>query len=375
MLLPVDLNKFWEADALAHEENCFSKNATQVAMGIRMSDECVFSELNEPGNPWGETARDRRMSLNKRYNDLAETIVGKRLLNEYIPKPEERFPAYKQIGEVFGGQYTSDGNTTWLHSDIRTPNQLEKQLDFIDNMNFAEFILPPNWESEKRRLFEAYGKKPSIHRHIRGPVTLATSIFGVENFIFLLIDEPDLSKRLSETITQVIFNYIDLFDQEAGYNATNAPHGFSFADDDCCLLNSQMYEAFGYPILKAIFDKTSPDLSDKRYQHSDSAMGHLLPILSKLNLTGCNFGPTLTVREIRSHMPHTRIDGQLAPFTFMRNNQEDIIAEVKRDCDMSKENDLRGVNISTAGSINNGSSLVSMRTVMHTIQKYGQYDN
>ena len=72
-------------------------------------------------------------------------------------------------------------------------------------------------------------------------------------------------------------------------------------------------------------------------------------------------------------MPRTRIDGQLAPFTFMRNNQEEIIAEVKRDCAMAKEGDLRGLNLTTAGSINNGSSLLSMRTVMYAIQNFGRY--
>jgi uroporphyrinogen decarboxylase len=100
-------------------------------------------------------------------------------------------------------------------------------------------------------------------------------------------------------------------------------------------------------------------------------MGHLLPILARLNLTGCNFGPTLTVNQIRQYMPRTRIDGQLAPFTFMSNNEEAILKEVKRDCEMAKEH--KGLNISTAGSINNGSLLTSMRTVMHGIQKYGRY--
>ena len=37
-LLPVDLNQFWKDDALAHRENCFSPEAPQVALGIRMSD-------------------------------------------------------------------------------------------------------------------------------------------------------------------------------------------------------------------------------------------------------------------------------------------------------------------------------------------------
>lgn len=373
-MLAVDLERFWRDDELAHKENCFSKEAPQVALGIRMSDECVFAELGEEGNPWGDTERERRIALNKRYNDLAEQIVGRRLLRENYPAKDELFPSYKEIGEVFGGKYVHNGISLWLQSSCSTPQELEKVLDTVDRLDIKSFILPKNWEKEKNRLWNTYGTKPCVWSHVRGPVTLASSIYGIENLIFLYYDEPDLFRRFSETICRVIMEYITIFREEAGYTEENAPHGFSFADDDCCMMTPEMYEVFGYPILKAVFDRCSPNPGDNRYQHSDSAMGHLLPILSRLQLTGCNFGPTLTVSEIRKQMPNTRIDGQLAPFTFMRNNEEEIIAEVKRDCEMAKDGDLRGLNLSTAGSINNGSSLMSMRAVMYAIQTYGRYD-
>lgn len=370
---PVDIEQFWKDDEQAQKDNCFSKDARQVAMGIRMSDECVFAELNEEGNPWGETPRERRIELNKRYNDLAEKIVGRRLLQEDFPKEEEKLPQLRGIGEVFGGEYCFDGNVTWLKGSCSTPEELEKVLDRVDQMDVKSFILPDNWYREKKRLYEHYGVKPQPWRGVRGPVTLATSLYGAENLIYLYYDDPELYVRFSRTIQKVIMDYITVSNQEAGYTEETAPHGFGFADDDCNLLNPEMYEAFGYPVLKAVFDRCSPLPEDNRYQHSDSAMGHLLPILGKLDLTGCNFGPTLTVREIRRYLPHARIDGQLAPFTFMRNNEDDIIAEVKRDCEMAKEGNLRGVNINTAGSINNGSLLTSMRAVMYAIQTYGRY--
>ncbi len=368
-----DLHKFWQEDELAHEDNCFSKNANQVALGIRMSEECVFAELNEEGSPWGYTPKERRIELNKRYNEKAEKIIGKSLLPEDLPTADEVFPEYKKIGEIFGGTYTASDNGEWLHSPIETPEELEAQLDKIDKMDFRSFVLPSNWDSEKKRIFETYGKTPSQFNGIRGPVTLATSIYGVENFIFLCYDEPELAVRFSKTIEKVIKNYIDLFIEEAGKTRDNFKHGFGFFDDDCNLLTPEMYEMFGYPILKSIFEYTAFDENDWRYQHSDSAMGHLLPFFEKVKLNGCNFGPTLTVSEIRKHIPKVRIDGQLAPFTFMCNDREKIIEEVKRDCIMAKENDLRGVNIATAGSINNGSSLESMRVVMETIAEYGRY--
>ncbi len=368
-----DLAEFWKRDEIAHKENCFTKEGKQVALGIRMSGECVFAELGEEGSAWGFTPRDRRIELNKRYNDKAEKIVGKRLLNEVFPVEDAQLPHWKQIGEVFGGTYTASDSGDWLHSDIETVEQLEKRLDFIDNLNLREFILPSNWESEKKRIYETYGTLPQQYKSVRGPVTLATSIFGVENFIFLCYDEPDLAKRFSNTITKVLKGYIDIFMQEAGKNRDNFTHGFRFNDDDCNLLTPELYELFGYPVLKEIFDYVAYDKNDTRYQHSDSAMGHLLPFFNKLDLNGCNFGPTLTVREIRDAIPNVRIDGQLAPFTFMNNDRQAIIDEIKRDCAMAKENDLRGLNIMTAGSINNGSSLESMRVVMETIMEFGQY--
>lgn len=373
--LDLDIEQFWKDEETAHLDNCFSKEAKQVALGIRMHDECVFTELGEPGSPWGYTPLERRIELNKRYNDKAEKIVGRRLLREDY-SDAVYFPEFRMIGEVFGGRYEFDGNTTWLKQGCDTPEELEAILDRIDRMDtdaFRAFVLPQNWDSEVKKIYETTGKRPGQYRSVRGPVTLAASVFGVENLLFLYYDAPELFARFSDTICRVILMYVDLFRKEAGCGADDWTHGFSFYDDDCCLMTPEMYEMFGYPVLKKVFEYTSPLPEDNRFQHSDSAMGHLLPILGRLDLKGCNFGPTLTVREIRKYMPHTRIDGQLAPFTFMRNDTDAIIAEVRRDCEMAKEGDLRGLNLATAGSINDGSLLTSMRTVMAAIQTYGRY--
>ena len=379
-MLSLDVEQFWKDDKLAHEENCFSKCAPQVALGIRMSEECVFAELGEEGQPWGYTPPERRYDLNCRYNEKARQIVGIPLLPEVPPSalPTVRIPDYKQIGEVFGGEDVFDGNTTWLKGNLQDAEDLKKKLDEVnalvaDPEAFRAFILPADWDEKCRAVYEKYGERPGQFTHIRGPVTLATSVFGIENLLFLYYDDEALFTHFADTIGNVVEAYIDLFIRESGHTAENFVHGFSFADDDSNLMTPGMYKAFGYRVLERVFRKAAPLPEDNRYQHSDSAMGHLIPLLADFNLTGCNFGPTVTVQEIRKYMPHTRIDGQLAPFTFMRNNEADIIAEVKRDCEAAKENDLRGLNLTTAGSINNGSLLTSMRCVMAAIQNYGRY--
>lgn len=379
-MLPLDIEQFWRDEELAHEENCFSKKAPQVALGIRMSDECVFAELGEEGKPWGYTEPARRYELNCRYNEKAIKIVGRPLLAENDPAkiPKITIPEFRQIGEVFGGEYVYDGNTTWLKGNLTDSDMLKKKLDEVDLLTkdpeaFRRFVLPANWDETCQKAYELYGLRPAQYMGVRGPVTLATSCFGIENLLYLYYDDEDLFTRFADTIADVIESYIKLFIIESGHTMDNFQHGFHFNDDDSNLMNPEMYKVFGYRVLDRIFSKYSPNPEDIRYQHSDSAMGHLIPLLADFNLTGCNFGPTITVQEIRKYMPNTRIDGQLAPFTFMRNNEADIIAEVKRDCEAAKENDLRGLNLTTAGSINNGSLLTSMRTVMAAIQNYGRY--
>ena len=369
--LDLDIAQFWKDDEKAHLDNCFSLEAPQVALGIRMSNECVYAELGEEGHPWDPVDPIRQADLNKRYNDKAEKIVGKRLLQETFDTVE--FPYVKRIGEVFASRYSYVNHTEWLHRCVETPEELEALLDRVDKMDIRSFMLPEGWEQQKKRIFEETGKLPHPMRHIRGPVTLACSLMGEENLIFLILDEPDLAKRFSDTIRRVIIEMGDVMDAEAGVKPEGrGKYGFSFADDNCCLLNPEMYEFFGYPILRDVFAHFAPGEKDRRYQHSDSAMGHLLPILGRLDLNGVNFGPTVLVPEIRKYLPHARIDGCLSPLTFMRNDEDEIVAQVKRDCEAAKVNG-RGVNIGTAGSINNGSLLSSMRLVMATIQNYGRF--
>jgi hypothetical protein len=50
-----------------------------------MSDECVFDELGVEGHSWGETPPELMREYTRRYNDKAETIVGRRILSETYP--------------------------------------------------------------------------------------------------------------------------------------------------------------------------------------------------------------------------------------------------------------------------------------------------
>ncbi|MCG3146677.1 MAG: hypothetical protein PCFJNLEI_00111 [Verrucomicrobiae bacterium] len=355
-LAPVDLERFW-ADQDRALAAPFGADIPQVPLGIMMGRECVFDELAIPETPanWHKLIHDAEWYAEtaRAYNDKAERIVGRRLLTERMPAPQL---ATKQLHDIFESRYVWHNESYWLEQSVHGEDELQRLLDRVDQRlaNLREFLaLPP-------------GVAP--YRHQRGPVTFATSIFGVEDLLYLILDNPSLAGRFRDTILRAMLGLAEVYDEAAG----QSPHGFSFFDDNSCLLTPEMYEFFGYPILQAIFAKYAPAPGDRRYQHSDSPMGHLLPILARLNFTAVNFGPTLTVSEIRHHLPHTVIEGQLAPFTFSRNEEEKIVREFFRDFDQARAK--RGLIFATAGSVNNGSRLTGMRLLMAAIQKYGRYD-
>jgi uroporphyrinogen decarboxylase len=373
-LASVDLRQFWEDQEKAIA-NPFGRNIPQLPLGAICNWECVFAELGIEQD-WKRYQEDStwREELHKAYNDKSEKIVGKRLLSE--GKNENSFfCGIKPLYGLFEMENVWDNvsQSYWHKKSAHTPDELESLLDRVDERleNPNEFFLPENWAVVKSKI-EKSGKSVRFFKHQRGPVTFAMSMFGVEDLIYLIIDKPELAKRFSDTIAKAMHTKIDIHNREAGCTAETAPKGFSFADDNCAMLNADMYEFFAYPILKSIWDRMSPDETDSRYQHSDSDMRHLLPILGRLKLTGTNFGPNVMVNDIRKHLPGAVIFGELAPFTYSRNEEVNMVAELLRDYELI--GDTRGLVFHTAGSINNGSRLTGMRLLMGAIQKYCRYD-
>ncbi|MBI2301140.1 MAG: hypothetical protein HYU66_19695, partial [Armatimonadetes bacterium] len=356
-LAPVDLDQFWAAQKQATADP-WSADCPQMPLGMLMSSECVFDELGIPETDenWHRLTHDStwRAEVCRAYNDRAEQIVGRRLLSEAVPDPSRQWPGHKGLHDIFEARNEWHGASYWLQQAAHGEAELRALLDRVDERlaDLRAFVLPDGWEAAKERLLPR-GIRPPLYRGQRGPVTFATSIYGAEDLIWLILDNPELAARLRDTILRAILELARVIDEEAGYTPETAPHGWGWADDNCCLLNPALYEFWGYPILKGVFDRYSPNPGDARGQHSDSDMAHLLPVLGQLGLTWANFGPTVRCDEIREHLPRALICGQLAPFTLSRNEEVNMVAELLRDHAMTRER--HGISFATAGSINNGS--------------------
>jgi uroporphyrinogen decarboxylase len=368
MLRDVDLDRFWADNDVALCDP-FAPDIPQFPLGIAMGYEAVFSELGHPFNLRRlEEDCAFAQSAARAYNDKAERIVGRRLLDETAFAPSHRFPKVLGLEEVFGCRNVWESESWWALPAADTSAELEKLLDRVEHLDVEAEMFPPDWEPACRRIYEQHGLRPFLKLDLRGPVTLATSIYGVENLIYLLIDAPQLALRFRDVIQHTAIAYYRICRRVS--DPQRLTPGFSFRDDNCQMLTPDMYEQFGLPILQAIFAEFAPGPHDRRYQHSDSDMGHLLDPLSRAGLNVVNFGPRVRFARIRRHLPRAIVHGTLAPFTFMRNDEDTIIAEVRRDMDEARA--TCGLVVDTAGSINDGSLLTSMRAVMWAIQSYGR---
>ncbi|MDD5707256.1 MAG: hypothetical protein PHR35_15135, partial [Kiritimatiellae bacterium] len=129
-LAPLDLERFWADEAIAGRDP-FGAAAPQVALGIRMSFECVFDELGIPED-WNRYYHDNawRVSLAKPYNDLSERIVGRRLLPETPPPPPDRvWPAPRELHDIFEARNVFHNDSFWLQSSASTVDELRALLD------------------------------------------------------------------------------------------------------------------------------------------------------------------------------------------------------------------------------------------------------
>ncbi|MCC7494804.1 MAG: hypothetical protein IT204_20785 [Fimbriimonadaceae bacterium] len=372
-LFPVDLERFWTDDAASHGKP-FSTAKPQVPLGIRPTATCILNELGLPEPDDGTTEIHDPYQVDKSlrvaYNDKAEAVIGRRIFPEDDrPPADSHFPGVRGITDLFESPIRVVGGTAWVLEAAHTPRELEQLLDRVEGRDLYSALFPANWESECRRLHEQYGRRPRLGGHLRGPVTAAMSIYGVENLIYLCLDAPELAARFRDLLADRIIAMTRLFYEVSG---TPDRRGFSFADDNSAMLNYDLYAFFGQPILRRVFETFAPGPNDTRYQHSDSAMGHIMPLLHEVGLNGANFGPTITVQEIRAALPRCVIHGQLAPWTFARGTDEQIAWEVRRDIAGCAADG--GLIIATAGSINPGSRLSGLRAIMSVIQHEGRYE-
>lgn len=361
----MDLQGFW-ADNEESLGKPFSTDKPRAAVVVAVDDHWLLGEMRVESTVRYYRDAGYRAEVNRACNRRTLARLGRAFF------PDDVFPSPpRRIEEVFGSELVlTEGSTPWLESRVESIADLKAILRKVERMGHEElegFVFPEEFHAAEADWRARGGEPLRLGATIRGPVTVGTSVCGTMNYLHFVLDYPDVMDDFVRLLATRSAEYLKLLRARTGADA----HGLRILDDNCCLLSPGLYERFGYPVLRALFDELSPNPSavggDIRYQHSDSAMGHLLPFFRDLRMTGLNLGPTIHPKTIRDAVPSAVIYGQVPPETLARGKRDEIRAAVRRDVEAVGGDG--GLVLTTAGSVREGTSLDSILLFLEAVDE------
>ncbi|MBN1994477.1 MAG: hypothetical protein JW953_17395 [Anaerolineae bacterium] len=356
----LDIDAFWVENKLCQN---FTTHKPRCSLSFSPDDHWIFEFMQVSSTLRYYQDKAYRDALHREVNQITQKFVGKAFFDEdtfqYSPK---------RIENLFGSEFTyHEGSTPWLTPVTDDPDEFAQVLDRAEATDLRAWSFPAKflqeWEQRKRA-----GKSlPLLGDGSRGPATIMTSVLKVETLFFWLYDHPDLMRRFRDILADKMVAFNQVLREFSG----NTCPGWWITDDNSALFNPALYREYCYPVLEKVLNALAPG-NACRYQHSDSAMGHLLDMQYELGIREINYGPEVDVALIRQKMPQALIRGHLPPFLLRNGSPAEIKQRVIED--FEKAGQTGGLDVTTAGSLAAGTGVGRMRWLMQVVQEHCRYD-
>jgi uroporphyrinogen decarboxylase len=188
-----------------------------------------------------------------------------------------------------------------------------------------------------------------------------------ELVFFWIYDYPDLMARFRDVLAAKMVELNHVLREFSGFDAS----GWWITDDNSALFSRGLYREYCYPVLERVLNEFAPG-DGRRYQHSDSSMGHLMDYQYELGIREVNYGPDVDAGDIRAAMPDAIIHGQTPPLLLRNGTPAEIESRVVSD--FQKAGATGGQIVTTAGSLAAGTGVGRMRYYMWLVQERCRYD-
>jgi uroporphyrinogen decarboxylase len=351
----LDVEAFW-----AENEQCWDLTPEKPRCPLKFSpdDHWLFEFLDVESTLRYYRHKSYRDDLHRRANEITREYVGKTFFSEDTWEHEPR-----RIENLFDCFFSyTEGGTPWLTPATNDPEEFARILDKAEATDMSGWAFPEGFLQEWKTRRARGDSLPALGTGSRGPATIMTSVLHVETVFFWMFDHPDLMRRFRDILAQKM---VELNQVLRAFSGNTTP-GWWITDDNSALFNSKLYREYCVPVLARVMDAFAPPPA-RRYQHSDSAMGHHLDTQRGLGINEVNYGPEVDIKLIRQKMPDVVIQGHIPPFLLRNESPEAIRAKVISDFQAAgKEGRLV---IATAGSLAAGTGVGRMRWLMQTVQE------
>ncbi len=316
-----------------------------------------------------------RNALHREVNAITLQYVGRAFFDEDTWRTSPR-----RIENLFGSEFAyHEGGTPWLMPVTDDPAEFARVLDRAEATDLRTWALPEEFLAEWEERKTAGKPLPKLGTGSRGPATIMTSVLKPEVLFLWFYDYPDLMRRFRDILAAKMVELNTIlreFSASEGCQLSQSwqpsdEWGWWITDDNCALFNRKLYREYCYPVLERVLNAMAPG-NARRYQHSDSAMGHLLDMQRELGINSVNYGPTVDAGLIREKMPDAVINGQMPPMLLRNGSPEEIRQRVIED--FRKAGGNGRLNVTTAGSLAAGTGVGRMRWFMLVVQEECRYD-
>ncbi len=357
----LDVESFWAENAIC---DAFTTRKPRCALGFSPDDHWLFEFMQVPSTLRYYQDKPYRDELHREANRITRHYVGQAFFEEdtWIASP-------KRIENLFGSEFSyTEGSTPWLMHVTDDPAEFAGILDRAEATDMQTWALPEaylsEWEERKARGLAM----PPLGTGSRGPATIMTSVLQPETVFYWMNDHPGLMRRFRDLLALKMVELNQVLRKFSG----DAEAGWWITDDNSALFNRRLYREYCFPVLEQVLAAMAPPGS-RRYQHSDSAMGHLLDQQRELGINSVNYGPTVDAGLIREKMPGALINGQTPPLMLRNDGPEAIRARVISD--FEKAGATGGLLVTTAGSLAAGTGVGRMRWYMKVVRDGCRYDH
>ncbi len=355
----LDVEAFWEENAACERSGA---GKPRCAMSFSPDDHWLFGFLEAGSTLRYYSDKPYRDALHREANLVTREYLGKAFFDE---DSWESSP--KRIENLFGSEFAyTEGGTPWLSPVTDDAAEFARILDRAEGLDLRSWCLPEAFlrEWEERR---ASGKElPRLGTGSRGPATIMTSVLRPETVIYWMFDHPELMRRFRDLLASKMVELNEVLRDFSG----NSEPGWWITDDNCALMNVELYREYCAPVLREVLGAMAP-AGSRRYQHSDSSMGHLLEEQAALGINSVNYGPEVDPGLIREKLPEAEINGHMPPFLLRDGSPEQI--RRRTISDFEKAGASRRLVVTTAGSLPSGTGVGRMRYQMKLVDEICRY--
>lgn len=274
---------------------------------------------------------------------------------------------------IYGGAVNYESNATpTLAPVVDDPSEIPALVERMERINPLEKGLVPRYLEWREKLWTRYGVRAAHGTGIKGAATMLGQLCGITNFLTWILTDPDEVKLLVDCWLRTSLRYLHAIRRETG--CADVLDRFSFQSDVAGMLSPALYREFLLDAEHRIYQEFATEKGAIRYYHADSHMLHQLGALGEIGVNQVNIDPYITPAQILAVLPDAVIHGQIPPtHTLLYGSPEDVVACVRRD--IAEAGAGEHLIVTTAGSINPGTTYENLRAMCYAVEKYGYYRN